>query len=91
MPTTALVHRLQRHANIHGLAEWRQAQVNFTRFAEPAGVGTATGRSIDHKQQANAPPSVAPLYAAMRGAWNYKQSNTGRQAHTSAGAQPSQT
>ena len=36
-----------------------------------------------------APPQVAPLYAAMKGVWNYKNTSSGRQAHTAAGQEVS--
>ena len=86
VPSSTVVRRMQRHVNMHSLAEWRQAQLTFVRVAEPPGAGAASSRNIDQKQQANAPPAVAPLYAAMRGAWNYKASGTGRAAHATAGA-----
>ena len=89
-----LVRRVQRHANMRRREEWIQAQRSFARVSEPPGTtvvhggSRATGleqRQIDPKL---APPAVAPLYAAMKGAWNYKASGAGRNAHSLAGAAP---
>lgn len=86
--STAVVRRVQRHANMHTLADWRQAQLSFSRVAEPPGVGGvgAGSRSGGPELRQAAPLAVAPLYAAMRGAWVYKQTGSGRQAHSAAGS-----
>lgn len=81
VPAADIVRRIQRHANMHGQQEWRQAQLNFMRMAEPAAPNiTQRGAA-----QPTVPASVAPLYTAMRAAWNYKNSSSGRQAHAAAG------
>ena len=82
----AIVRRIQRQANMLTSAEWHHAQSSFARMSEPVGPGTSTGRGLERGTQQNAPASVAPLYVAMRGAWNYKQTTTGRQAHSTAGS-----
>lgn len=82
----AVVRRIQQQTNIHGLAEWRQAALSFTRVAEPPGVGAAMGRGpAEARLNVIAPPQVAPLYTAMKGVWNYKQTGSGRAAHSQAG------
>ena len=82
----AIVRRIQRQTNMHGLSEWRQAALNFTRVVEPPGVGAATGRGpAEARLNVIAPPQVAPLYTAMKGVWNYKQTGSGRAAHSQAG------
>jgi hypothetical protein len=82
----AAVRRIQRHAQLHDLSEWRQAQISFTRVAEPAQPGLAS-RSVDLMQRQGVPPpaAVAPLYTAMKGVWNYKHSGPGRTQHAEAG------
>ena len=80
-PTT-MVRRMQRQTNMPGLADWQNAQAAFALVAEPAAMGVPSHREPNRH---HAPSSVAPLYAAMRGAWNYKQTAAGRQAHVVAG------
>ena len=84
-PPTSIVRCMQRHANMHGLGEWRHAQQTFARFSEPVGPSTSTTRILE-RQTIAAPPAISPLYSAMRNAWTYKQSTAGRQAHSAAGA-----
>ena len=91
-PAPVLVRRVQRHANMRRREEWSQAQVSFARVSEPPGTTIVHGGSratglFEQKQvdPKTAPPAVAPLYAAMKGAWNYKASGAGRAAHTQAG------
>lgn len=92
-PPQQLVRRVQRHSNMRRREEWVQAQRSFARVSEPPGTTTAHGgsRALGPAEQKQvdpklAPPSVAPLYAAMKGAWNYKNSGAGRAAHSQAGA-----
>ena len=84
-PATQVVRQMRRHSNLHSLAEWRQAQLTYARVIEPAGAGTALGRGLEARNHPPAPPPVAPLYAAMRGAWNYNMTTSGRQVHTAEG------
>ena len=77
----ATVRRLQRHTNMLSASEWHQAQISFVRVAEPVGPGGTAMRG----QSGSVAASVAPLYTAMRGAWNYKQTLAGRQSHQIAG------
>ena len=82
----AITRRIQRHANMLSPAEWRQAQLSFQRVAEP---NVPSGHGSGHRLPGQAlvtPASVTPLYTAIRGAWNYKLTPAGRQAHQSAGA-----
>ncbi len=91
-PSSALVPittAVQRAANLRNPAEWQHLLQLFMLVAEPA-IGTGGSHRPPEATRAGAlplpPPSVAPLYAAMKSAWNYKQTGTGRAAHTTAGA-----
>ena len=77
--------RLQRATNLRSPAEWRQLQASFVRVAEPA-AGPTGGRPSAEAKGPPRPPSVAPMYAAMKSAWYYKQTGSGRTAHHAAGA-----
>ena len=89
-----IVHRIQQHANIWQLPEWQRAQHTFARVYEPSAThaGIYRGPATTFEQKMVHPqltaPVVAPLYVAMRGAWNYKASGAGRVAHTQAGQNP---
>lgn len=90
-PAPTLARRVCRQANMRRREEWIQAQRSFARVSEPPGSTVNHGGSRAtgvEQRQVNpqlAPPAVAPLYAAMKGAWNYKASGAGRAAHSQAG------
>ncbi|KAL1528291.1 hypothetical protein AB1Y20_009648 [Prymnesium parvum] len=86
---TPLVVHVQHLVNMRSAAEWRQAQILFSRQSEPLG---PSAQQLVQQQQPKLggpppPPGVAGLYSAVRGAWHYKQSHAGRTAHAQASQQ----